>query len=203
MSRRVVLETADCWNLIEPPMTYLKTKALWPLSLYLPQVVTGRAGLALAASVVALIPAILVFLYGQSYLEQGIIAAGTKEMKPMNLKTIFTYKTDRSRPVTIQRRALRLLAGSRIHAGLHAAFPRGRFADRRAGDDRKARARGHPAHGGEGRPARTGAGAPGHGGRRDPRGERCRRRGAAGESGRPAVHPRRGRSRAAGAGKAA
>ena len=29
----------------------------------------------------------------------------------MNLKTIFTYKTDRSRPVTIQRRALRLLAG--------------------------------------------------------------------------------------------
>ncbi|MFR9190673.1 MAG: hypothetical protein ACLVL7_10955 [Anaerotruncus massiliensis (ex Togo et al. 2019)] len=60
-------------------MTYLKTKALWPLSLYLPQVVTGRAGLALAASVVALIPAILVFLYGQSYLEQGIIAAGIKE----------------------------------------------------------------------------------------------------------------------------
>lgn len=59
----VVLGFLDCWNLIEPPMTYLKTKALWPLSLYLPQVVTGRAGLALAASVVALIPAILVFLY--------------------------------------------------------------------------------------------------------------------------------------------
>lgn len=75
----VVLGFLDCWNLIEPPMTYLKTKALWPLSLYLPQVVTGRAGLALAASVVALIPAILVFLYGQSYLEQGIIAAGIKE----------------------------------------------------------------------------------------------------------------------------
>lgn len=75
----MVLGFLDCWNLIEPPMTYLKTKTLWPLSLYLPQVVTGRAGLALAASVAALIPAILVFLYGQSYLEQGIIAAGIKE----------------------------------------------------------------------------------------------------------------------------
>lgn len=37
----VVLGFLDCWNLIEPPMTYLKTKALWPLSLYLPQVVTA------------------------------------------------------------------------------------------------------------------------------------------------------------------
>lgn len=29
----------------------------------------------------------------------------------MNLKTIFTYKTDRSKPATVQRRALRLMAG--------------------------------------------------------------------------------------------
>ena len=42
-------------------------------------VLKGMLGLALAASVVALIPAVLVFLYGQSYLEQGIIAAGIKE----------------------------------------------------------------------------------------------------------------------------
>ena len=75
----LVLSFLECWNLIEQPLTFLKDRTLWPLSLYLPQIAAGRAGLALAASVVALIPSVLVFLYGQTYLEQGIIAAGVKE----------------------------------------------------------------------------------------------------------------------------
>ncbi|WP_369887496.1 carbohydrate ABC transporter permease [Anaerotruncus colihominis] len=75
----MVLGFLECWSMIEQPMTFLKDRSLWPLSLYLPDIVAGRAGLALAASVTALIPAILVFLYGQTYLEQGIIAAGVKE----------------------------------------------------------------------------------------------------------------------------
>lgn len=75
----VVLGFLEYWNLIEQPLTFLKDKSLWPLSLYLPNIATERVGLALAASVVALIPAILVFLCGQSYLEQGIIAASVKE----------------------------------------------------------------------------------------------------------------------------
>ena len=75
----LVLGFLELWNLIEQPMTFLETNSLWPLSLYLPQITAGKAGLALAASVVTLLPAILVFLYGQSYLEQGIIAASVKE----------------------------------------------------------------------------------------------------------------------------
>ena len=75
----MVLSFLECWSMIEQPMTFLKNRSLWPLSLYLPDIAADRAGLALAASVTALIPAILVFLSGQTYLEQGIIAAGVKE----------------------------------------------------------------------------------------------------------------------------
>lgn len=75
----IVLDFLEYWNMIEQPLTFLRDKTLWPLSLYLPDIAADKAGLALAASVVTLAPAILVFLYGQSYLEQGIIAASVKE----------------------------------------------------------------------------------------------------------------------------
>lgn len=75
----MVLGFLEYWNLIEQPMTFLKTKSLWPLSLYLPNIGLEQAGPAFAASVIALIPAILVFLAGQDYLERGIMATAMKE----------------------------------------------------------------------------------------------------------------------------
>lgn len=69
----------ECWNLMEPPMTFLKSKNLWPLSLYLPNLGLKDAKAAFAASVIALIPAILAFLAGQDHLEKGIAAAAVKE----------------------------------------------------------------------------------------------------------------------------
>lgn len=75
----LVLGFLEYWNLIEQPMAFLKTKALWPLSLFLPNINIQQAGLALAASVIVLLPAILVFFAGQDYLEQGIISTAIKE----------------------------------------------------------------------------------------------------------------------------
>lgn len=75
----LVLQFLECWNLIEQPLTFLKTKSLWPLSLYLPQIRLEEAGFALCASVITLLPALLVFLAGSDYLEQGIAAAAVKE----------------------------------------------------------------------------------------------------------------------------
>ena len=75
----LVLGFLDCWNMVEQPLAFLKDKSLWPLSLYLPEVDVSHAGLAFAASVVTLIPAVFVFIMGQEYLEQGIVAAGIKE----------------------------------------------------------------------------------------------------------------------------
>lgn len=74
----VVLNFLECWNLIEQPLAFLKDRALWPLSLYLPNIGTDQAGFAMAASVITLLPALCVFLFGQDYLEQGIAASGTK-----------------------------------------------------------------------------------------------------------------------------
>ena len=75
----MVLGFLEYWNMIEQPMAFLKTKERWPLSLYLPNIDMEKAGAAFAASVVVLIPAVLVFLAGQDYLEQGIIASALKE----------------------------------------------------------------------------------------------------------------------------
>ena len=75
---QAVLGFLEYWNLIEQPLTFLKDKSLWPLSLYLPNIVLSEAGSSLGASVLTLLPALLVFLAGQGYLEEGIAASGMK-----------------------------------------------------------------------------------------------------------------------------
>lgn len=75
----LVLGFLEYWNLIEQPMAFLKTKSRWPLSLYLPQIDMAQTGKAFAVSVLVLIPAVIVFLAGQDYLEQGIISTAIKE----------------------------------------------------------------------------------------------------------------------------
>ena len=75
----VVLQFLEYWNLIEQPLTFLKDKALWPLSIYLPNITLENADIAFTASAETLIAAIIVFFAGQSYLEQGIAASAVKE----------------------------------------------------------------------------------------------------------------------------
>lgn len=75
----MVLGFLEYWNLIEQPMTFLNDAALWPLSLYLPDITATTAGTAFASSIIGLIPAILVFMAGEDYLEKGIMASAVKE----------------------------------------------------------------------------------------------------------------------------
>ena len=74
-----VLGFLEYWNMMEQPMAYLGDKSLWPLSLYLPQITWAQAGYAFTTSIITLIPAVFVFIWGQDYLEQGIIFSGLKE----------------------------------------------------------------------------------------------------------------------------
>jgi multiple sugar transport system permease protein len=74
-----VLGFLEGWNAIEQPITFLRDKALWPLSLYLPNIALDRLGVAMVASVITMIPALLFFLFGQKYIEEGIVASGIKE----------------------------------------------------------------------------------------------------------------------------
>lgn len=76
----ILLGFLEYWNAIEQPLTFLvRKKELWPLPLYLPEITADRAGLSFAASAIMMIPALLLFLYGQKYLELGIAASGLKE----------------------------------------------------------------------------------------------------------------------------
>lgn len=75
----MVLGFLECWNMIEQPLAFLRDSSQWPLSLYLPEIDETKMGFSFAASVIALIPAMFVFVLGQEYLEQGIAASGLKE----------------------------------------------------------------------------------------------------------------------------
>lgn len=74
-----ILTFLDSWNMIEQPMTYLKTRSLWPLSLFLPEIGMGEMGVGFAAAFMMLVPALLLFLGCQEYLEQGIAMSGGKD----------------------------------------------------------------------------------------------------------------------------
>lgn len=75
----MVLGFLEYWNMMEQPMAFLEDKSLWPLSLYLPEITWAQAGYAFTTSIITLIPAVFVFLWGQDYLEQGIVYSGLKE----------------------------------------------------------------------------------------------------------------------------
>lgn len=63
----LVLNFIEGWNAVEQPLLFLKSQSNWPLSMYMNDIVTDNLGIAMAASLLSLIPAMLVFLYGQTY----------------------------------------------------------------------------------------------------------------------------------------
>ena len=76
----LVLGFLEYWSLIEQPLTFIKDKSKLPLSVFLPDLtMTGKAGFLFAVSVVTFLPAVMVFMGGRDYLEQGIMAGAVKE----------------------------------------------------------------------------------------------------------------------------
>lgn len=73
----LILGFLEYWNAVEQPLTYLKTEALKPLSLYLPMMVKEEIQTAFAASIITLLPAVLLFFCGRESLEKGIAASGS------------------------------------------------------------------------------------------------------------------------------
>lgn len=66
----------DYWNMVEQPLILLDNQEQYPLSVFLSQINTGDVGLAFAVAVVYMIPALLLFLYGEEYLVEGITYSG-------------------------------------------------------------------------------------------------------------------------------
>ena len=71
-----ILVFIDYWNMVEQPLILLTDPDLQPLSVFLSQVNTGDAGLAFAVATIYMVPTLLLFLYGEDYLVEGIAYAG-------------------------------------------------------------------------------------------------------------------------------
>lgn len=74
----LVLLFADNWNVIDQAIVFIGQTYRNPLSVYLGNVVTDEPGMFFAVSVFYLIPALLIFLFGQEHLTEGIALSGLK-----------------------------------------------------------------------------------------------------------------------------
>ncbi len=73
-----ILIFIDNWNMVEQPLVFLQDANRQPLSVYLSNINAGERGIAFAASTIYMLPMLLVFLYGENYLVQGIQLSGMK-----------------------------------------------------------------------------------------------------------------------------
>ena len=73
-----ILVFIDNWNMVEQPLIFLQDAGKQPLSVFLAEINAGERGIAFAASVIYMVPMLLVFLYGEDYLVQGIQLSGIK-----------------------------------------------------------------------------------------------------------------------------
>ncbi|MBR2942589.1 MAG: carbohydrate ABC transporter permease [Clostridia bacterium] len=69
----VALSFADCWNMVEQPITYLTTRTdLYPLSVVFNQLTQKSTGVEFAGAALYTLPALFVYLYFQQDILEGV-----------------------------------------------------------------------------------------------------------------------------------
>ena len=71
-----ILVFIDYWNMVEQPLILLSDPEMHPLSVFLSKINAGEIGLAFAVATIYMVPTLLVFLYGEEYLIDGITYQG-------------------------------------------------------------------------------------------------------------------------------
>jgi len=71
-----ILVFIDYWNMVEQPLILLSDAEKHPLSVFLSKINAGEVGLAFAVATIYMVPTLLVFLYGEEYLVDGITYQG-------------------------------------------------------------------------------------------------------------------------------
>ncbi|MCR5256454.1 MAG: carbohydrate ABC transporter permease [Acetatifactor sp.] len=66
----------DYWNMVEQPLILLTDEEKYPLSIFLSRINSGEVGLAFAVATIYMVPGLLLFLYGEDYLVEGITNQG-------------------------------------------------------------------------------------------------------------------------------
>ena len=67
-----VLAFAESWNIVDQAVIFLSKDSDMPMSLFLSKAVTGDIGNVFALSSLFMIPALIMFIYGQDHLAEGI-----------------------------------------------------------------------------------------------------------------------------------
>lgn len=73
-----ILVFVDSWNMIEQPLIFLHDAIKQPLSVYLSVIGEGARGIAFAACAIYMAPTLLVMLYAEQHLIEGIQLSGIK-----------------------------------------------------------------------------------------------------------------------------
>ena len=71
-----ILVFIDYWNMVEQPLILFSDAETHPLSVFLSKINAGEVGLAFAVATIYMVPSLLVFLYGEEYLVDGITYQG-------------------------------------------------------------------------------------------------------------------------------
>ena len=71
-----ILIFIDYWNMVEQPLILMGDADMHPLSVFLSKINEGEVGLAFAVATIYMVPPLLVFLYGEDYLVEGITYQG-------------------------------------------------------------------------------------------------------------------------------
>ena len=71
-----ILVFIDYWNMVEQPLILLSDSEMHPLSVFLSKINEGEIGLAFAVATIYMVPSLLIFLYGEEYLVDGITYQG-------------------------------------------------------------------------------------------------------------------------------
>jgi multiple sugar transport system permease protein len=71
-----ILIFIDYWNMVEQPLILLSDQEMHPLSVFLSEINSGEISLAFAVAVIYMVLPLLIFLYGEEYLIEGITYQG-------------------------------------------------------------------------------------------------------------------------------
>ena len=72
-----ILVFIDYWNMVEQPLILLSNSEMYPLSVFLSYINSTEIGIAFAMATVYMIPPLLLFLWGEEYLVDGIVSSGS------------------------------------------------------------------------------------------------------------------------------
>ena len=73
----VILVFMDYWNMVEQPLLFFSDTDKYPLSIFLSKINAQEIGLAFAAATFYMVPCLLLYLYGEAELVEGVAYQGS------------------------------------------------------------------------------------------------------------------------------